>query len=88
MEIKYTKRFLRRYKKLIKSNPVLEERFRKQASKLLANYKLGGIHSHKVTIDGIEVFSFSITGDIRAAYYWEDCNIVLLDIGTHNDLYR
>lgn len=88
IDLEYTSKFKRKYKKLIRKNPQLKSRIKTQLEKFIENPFLGGLHSHKVIINDIEVFSFSVTGDIRIAYRWEGDIAVLIDIDTHNNLYR
>lgn len=87
IKIKYTKRFKKKYKKLIAKNPKLRRRFSSQIDKFIRDYRIGGIHSHKVIINGEEAFVFKLTGDLRVAYRWEDGVPMFFDIGDHDELY-
>ena len=87
-----TKKFLRKYTKLIKLNPEIEERFNTVFDTLAENPTDSRRGSHKViAVDGSKVFSSRVTGDIRIVWRYVETKdgekelqiISLIDVGGH-----
>ena len=86
-EIEYTEYFLKKYKKFIRNNSKLEKRIKSRIDLFQYDPYHNSLHSHKLSGKLKDLFSFSITGDIRIAYYWEGNIAVFIDIDTHDNLY-
>ena len=71
-EIEYSKVFLKKYKKLVTSNPELKNRINKSINLFSKDPTHNSLHSHKVSSLGKGAFTFSATRDLRIAYFWKD----------------
>ena len=87
-DIKYTKSFIRKYRKLIRKNPKLLRKFSKRIDLFQDNIAHPSLHSHKLSGTLRNTFSFSITRDIRVIYYWEKSKAIFVDIGRHKEVYK
>lgn len=45
------------------------------------------LHNHKLAGDKSGFWAFSITGDVRVVYLKEGDDVLLYDIGSHNQVY-
>ena len=91
-KLQATKKFLRKYIKLIKRNQELEERFDTVFDILVENPTDKRLGSHKViAIDGAKAFSSRVTGDLRIIWRYVETEdgekelqiISLIDVGGH-----
>lgn len=84
--LKPTKNFVRKYKKLIKNNPILEVQILKVLKQLRKDPFYSGLKSHK--LKGIDnLYSSWVNGDIRILWDFDDSNnlvLLLIDIGGHS----
>jgi len=87
MQILYHKNFLKNYKKRIVSNEKLDLQFKSQLEKFLADPSDVTLKNHKLTGQMKTYWSFSVTGDVRVIYRKVPDDILLYDIGTHNQVY-
>lgn len=87
MDIRIHKNFKKSFDKKIKSNPKLRSKFKKRLELFQKdkNHKL--LRDHPLKGDMIGYRSFSVTGDIRVIYVEREDKIVLVYIGTHNQVY-
>lgn len=87
-ELEFTPEFIKDYQKLVKKNKALIKSFEKALKLLASNPKHNSLRSHKVdTIDNEDVWSSSVTGDIRIIWVYDQNQklvIVLLESGTHS----
>ncbi len=87
-ELELTPEFIKDYQKLVKKNKLLVKFFEKALVLLTQNPKHNSLRSHKVdTIDNFDVWSSSVTGDIRIIWTYgqnQKMVIVLLESGTHS----
>lgn len=86
-EIEFTKKFIRKYKKLTTNNHELKQAVQQVLDKLIENPKDVKLGTHKVSTSQFGlVFSSTVTKDTRII--WEFSNnkivIVVLDIGGHS----
>jgi addiction module RelE/StbE family toxin len=85
--IKYHKSFQRSFKKRVVGQSKLLQQFESRL-KLFAAGKHGRpLDDHALTGTLAGKRAFSITGDVRVIYVELKDAIVLLDIGTHNQIY-
>lgn len=85
-----TQRFMRRARKLLKKHPDLQERFAQTVDDLkldpfaphLACHHLGG------KLKGVQAISISDSCRITLTIAISDKEIILLDIGSHDEVYR
>jgi mRNA-degrading endonuclease YafQ of YafQ-DinJ toxin-antitoxin module len=84
--IQATTRFQREYKKIVKGNREVEERFLSIIERLSVNPFGRGLRTHTVNISGFgRVYSSRVTGDIRIIWNFKDDTIIILHrIGGHS----
>lgn len=87
MIIRYHKRFLKHFKQRIVPNLSLDRQYSKRLQLFLSDSKQVLLYDHALHGDLEGYRSFSITGDIRVVYRYEDEGIIFYDIGTHNQVY-
>ncbi len=88
MHLNYTKQFLKNFEKRISQNRKLDRKFQERLELFLQNYQSPLLADHKLTGAEKDLRAFSITGDIRVTYRRDGEEIYLVDIGTHNQVYR
>ncbi len=88
MKLDYSSAFLRAYKKRIKGNKNLEERFAEHLEKFIANPSDPSLKVHKL-IQGMEgLLAFKVDYDCRVVFEYIEPDVVLfIDIGTHDQVY-
>ncbi len=82
------KSFTKNYKRRVSNNKKLSEEF-KQKIILFANGDSDNYlrdHALQGSLKGLR--AFSITADVRVIYECVDDKFILLDIGTHNQVYK
>lgn len=88
MRIKFYSKYIKNYKKRIRSNKNLSLQVENRIVIFMNNPNdpILKNHSLKGSKDGLK--SFSITGDIRIVYQQiTDEEVVFVDIGSHNQVY-
>jgi mRNA-degrading endonuclease YafQ of YafQ-DinJ toxin-antitoxin module len=81
--------FTKHYRKRILSHPALHRRFKERFAWFCDNPHNPVLTDHPLKGDKSGKRAFSITGDIRVIYTGSlEKEIVLLDIGTHNQVYK
>lgn len=88
MKIIFHKRFVKNFKKRIKNNPQLVNRFKQRYQIFLNDKNSPILRNHQLSGDLIGKSAFSITSDIRVIYEEKNGMIIFLDIGTHNQVYK
>lgn len=86
MEILPTSFFAARYRKLVKKHPNLSGKVDKQLELFVKNPKTPSLRLHKLSGKN-KGWSISITGDLRILFDYFTDGILLLDIGTHDEVY-
>ena len=84
MAVRYKKRFLKHFKKLL---PKVKDRFYQQLEIFLASLVDQHLHNHTVDTAFPGCRSIDVTGDYRAIFKEEDGDTVFVDIDTHSNLY-
>jgi mRNA-degrading endonuclease YafQ of YafQ-DinJ toxin-antitoxin module len=87
MDITATSNFKRRLEKLSKRNRNLTKKIDKQLFYLATNINYPSLKLHKVNIKEKDVWSISVTGNIRIIFEFIKGGILLVDIGSHDDVY-
>ncbi len=88
MIIEYHPTFKKSYQKRIAQNPQLAARVSERLALFQTNPRHPQLRDHPLVGKKLTLRAFSITGDIRIAYLpLADDHILLLDIGTHNQVY-
>ena len=89
-KLEFSDRFDKKYIKLIKKNSDLEKRIDKTLFQLENNPKHPGLRTHQINDpDYGKVWSSWVHGDLRIFWKYEGEVIVilLLDIGSHDEVY-
>jgi len=83
----FHRNFEKHYKQRIKSQPKLVQQYAQRYKLFLSGERGKPLddHSLKGTLQGRR--AFSINGDVRVIYIELEDQIILLDIGTHNQVY-
>lgn len=87
MNINYHKNFIKHFKLRIELNPQLDKRFHERLNRFIQDRKDPVLKDHQLTGDKSEYRAFSITGDKRVVYKEFGDEILLYDVGTHNQVY-
>jgi mRNA-degrading endonuclease YafQ of YafQ-DinJ toxin-antitoxin module len=88
MEVSFSSSFKRSFKRRIKGNVDMEERFWQKLELFTANPFEPSLKTHKLSGKLKNVWSFSIDYDARVLLYFEsDGNAVFIDIGSHDEVY-
>lgn len=88
-EIIYTKSYQKRAAKFLKKNPGISEQYLKTLKLLSLNPKHPGLRLHKLKGKLSKLYSVSINIFFRITLYFriEKNQIVLVDIGSHDEVY-
>ena len=85
--VAFSKSFKRAYRKKVRRNSVLVERFEKKLSQFLVDPYAPSLRTHKLAGDP-PLWSFSVAYDLRVIFYFaEGERAVFIDIGTHDEVY-
>lgn len=88
MNVTYSSNFRRAYRKRIQNNPEVVERFYTRVEWFLADPFDPRLRTHKLSGELADVWSFSVTYDIRVIFYFTaQDNAVFIDIGSHDEVY-
>ncbi|WP_324282521.1 type II toxin-antitoxin system mRNA interferase toxin, RelE/StbE family [Cyanobacterium aponinum UTEX 3221] len=88
LEISFDESFKRAYKKRIKGNINLEQKFRNKLEIFKNNPFDSRLKTHKLSGKLKDLWSFSIEYDQRVVFYFIDLDqIVFIDIGNHDQVY-
>lgn len=87
MTVKPDRGFLRRAKKLLKSNPQLREAYTDLYNKLSVDPFDPTLHTHPLTGNLKGKYACSLTYDLRIVFKLYDDIVHLLDIGPHDEVY-
>lgn len=88
IKISFSTSFKRAFKKLIKGNANLKEKFWQKVEIFTNNPFDSSLKTHKLSGKLQELWSFSIEYDIRVIFYFEDNqSIIFVDIGSHDQVY-
>jgi len=86
-KIKHSRLFKKHFKVRILNNFKLSSKYFERFELFLINPNDPMLDDHGLTGTMIGKRSFSITGDYRVVYGLDRDNIVLYDVGTHNQVY-
>lgn len=87
MKIHYHKNFLKNYRQRIIPHPNLDKKFKQKFTIFSHDPTNPILKNHHLIGDKSEYSAFSITGDIRVVYKKVGEDILLYDIGSHNQVY-
>ncbi|MFH0846104.1 MAG: type II toxin-antitoxin system mRNA interferase toxin, RelE/StbE family [Patescibacteria group bacterium] len=84
MELRYSNKFKKQYKKL----PIkIRKQFIERVDLFLIDSQNLILKIHKLSGEFQDAWSLNITGDIRAVFYKENNLILFIAIGSHSELY-
>ena len=87
-EISFYPAFIRAFKKIIKNNPILFEKFQAKLNIFKENPFDSQLKTHKLKGKLKDLFSFSIDYDCRIIFsFYENDKVIFEDIGTHDEVY-
>ncbi len=88
MEVSFSSAFKRAFKKRIKGNTDLEEKFWQKLEQFTVDPYDPSLKTHKLSGKLKEYWSFSVDYDERVLFYFtEDEKAVFVDIGSHDEVY-
>ncbi len=88
IKIAFSPAFERSFRKCIKNNPKLQEKFWQKVEYFIQNPFDTQLKTHKLTGKLKDLWSFSIEYDMRVVFYFVDeFNVVFVDIGSHDEVY-
>ena len=88
MEVSFSSAFKRAFKKRIKGNIELEERFWQKLEQFTLNPYDPNLKTHKLSGKLKDYWSFSVDYDERVLFYFtEEEKAVFVDIGSHDQVY-
>ncbi len=86
MKIDYHREFKKSFRKL---NPKQQVKFSERLCLLIEGKNLSQLNIHELSGEFTGIFSFSISGDLRAHFkYLSAQHILLIRVGTHAQLYE
>jgi len=88
MEVSFSASFKRAFKKSVRNNKALENKFWKKTEVFIKNPYHSSLKTHKLTGNLNQLWSFSVEYDCRIIFYFESSDkAVFIDIGTHDEVY-
>jgi addiction module RelE/StbE family toxin len=88
IKITYSPVFKRKYKKLFRNNPFRQVAFQQKISFFLQDQFHPQLHTHKLSGNLKEFYSFSIEYDLRVIFYFvSEKEVVFDNIGSHDEVY-
>ena len=88
IEISFSSSFKRAFKKKIKGNKFLENKFFERIEKFINDPYDKSLKTHKLSGKLKDLWSFSIDYDVRVIFFFlDEKRVVFVDIGTHDEVY-
>ena len=88
MNVTYSSNFRRAYRKRIQKNTEIVKRFYTRVEWFMDDPFDPRLRTHKLSGELADLWSFSITYDIRVIFYFTDQDsAVFIDIGSHDEVY-
>jgi addiction module RelE/StbE family toxin len=80
--------FKRKYKKLIKNNSVLKEKFWQKLALFCESPFDSSLKTHKLSGNLKDIWAIRIDFDLRLLFIFKsDSEVLLIDIGSHDEVY-
>jgi len=86
-KIEHSRLFKKHFKVRILNNPKLSAKYFERFELFLCNPDDPVLDDHGLTGTMIDKRAFSIAGDYRVVYRMDGEDIILYDVGTHNQVY-
>jgi len=89
MDIAFSSSFKRAFKKRIKIKKEIEELFWESIALFIQDPFHPLLKTHKLSGNLKNLWSFSVTYDVRVIFFFEDNNkkAIFIDIGSHDEVY-
>ena len=88
MEVAFSPSFKRAFKKIIRKNRSLEQKFWAKTETFIASPHHPALKAHKLSGELKNLWSFSVEYDCRVIFYFETpVKAVFIDIGSHDEVY-
>ncbi|OGG19257.1 hypothetical protein A2721_00285 [Candidatus Gottesmanbacteria bacterium RIFCSPHIGHO2_01_FULL_47_48] len=87
MQINFSRNFRKSYRKRVANDRSLDKKFKERLILFRKDPLDSILHNHKLAGDKSGFWAFSITGDVRVVYLKEGDDVLLYDIGSHNQVY-
>lgn len=86
----FTKTYELRAKRFLQRHPEVQGQYKKVLELLELNPFHPSLRLHKVTTNGEEIYSVSINISYRITldFYFDEKKIILINIGSHDQVYR
>ncbi|KKQ24992.1 MAG: hypothetical protein US40_C0004G0030 [Candidatus Roizmanbacteria bacterium GW2011_GWC2_37_13] len=88
MNVYLSKNFDKFFKKLTKNNPSLKEKIKEKITLFQENPHHPSLKLHKLKGKMVEDWSFSVEGNLRIVLTYVDDGVLLVDIGSHDEVYK
>ncbi|MEA3355321.1 MAG: type II toxin-antitoxin system RelE/ParE family toxin [Patescibacteria group bacterium] len=85
--VKTSPKFKRKFKKIAKKDPKLAKKIDKRLSQLINNPGNPLLKVHKLDGHKESTWSFSVSYIIRVIFIFGDKELLIMDIGNHDDVY-
>lgn len=86
-KIKFSSSFKKSYEKRIKPNAILLKKCEEKLNIFIDNPYDPRLKTHKLSGKLENILSFSFDYDCRIIFYFEENEIILIDIGSHDEVY-
>ena len=88
IEVAFSSSFKKAFKKKIKRNKEVEKLFWEKLKIFIENPFSPQLKTHKLSGELRNLWSFSLEYDLRVVFFFaEENKVVLVDIGTHEEVY-
>lgn len=87
MIIKQSPDFVKKFNKLTNKNSRLKVKIESKLELFLGNKNHNSLRLHKIKSDSVDVWSISVDMDLRIMFVYRDYGILLVDIGSNDEVY-
>ena len=88
MNIYFSKEFIKNYRKITKKNNSLKEKIKTSLHTFKENPRHPSLRLHRLKGKMIEDWSISVQNDLRIVFTYISDGILLVDIGSHKEVYK
>lgn len=88
MNVYLSKNFIKASKKLTKNNLLIKEKIKKKIKLFTNNPKHPSLKLHKLKGKMVEDWSFSVENNLRIVFTYVEEGVLLVDIGSHDEVYK
>lgn len=88
MNIFFSNEFIKSYKKVTKKNSFLKEKIKLTLSIFKDNPRHPSLRLHRLKGKMVEDWSISVQSDLRIIFIYVSGGILLVDIGSHKEVYK